>query len=72
MTSGRQGQRHCWGERPRPDCRDQPTRSQHRDPVMPGVSAECGPTRNAHRPWVYLVPMAWGSLQGLTALSRVV
>ena len=35
----------------------------------PGVSAECDPARKAHWPWVYLVPPAWGSLQGLTALS---
>ena len=35
VTSGKQGQRHCRGERLRPDCRDQLTRREHRDPVVP-------------------------------------
>lgn len=35
VTSGKQGQRQCWGERPRPDCRDQPTRRERQDPAVP-------------------------------------
>ena len=69
VTSGKQGQRQC-RERGQGLAAETSRPGESVETLRcPGVSAECDPTRNAHRPWVYLVPPAWWSLQGLTALS---